>query len=276
MLPYGSIFFILLSEMTYPINWRIVSKRHEQVFGNTYIYCEMKETDFFRCIAVHASESELSYVEKAVSPVRLFVAAHRGISRKLISMEEILGFPCQWTLDRLVRVYALTQMSEMEMESLWDTAEINESVALYSSLMYLKSPEKWVYRGTEAVRSNIGDVFDAIAFENLYPSKHFSEAQWNQLVLKCIFNDKGIHRILGLNERKNMLLASSISDFAHERWAAGRQVPAQVWRLVDGFEYEGKMEDLRELKKSGRVEDQIALAILENDEKYTWSDLEKE
>jgi hypothetical protein len=242
----------------------------------------MKEMELYGGIAAHASAAELTFIENTASPVRLFVSAHRGISRQPVVMDALLGFPSVWTLDRMVRVYALMKMEAAQVESLWDTAEINEAVALYSSLFYLEHAERWILRATDAVRSNIGDVFDALAFENLYPEAYFSEAQWNQLVLKCIFNDKGIHRIRGLERRKNAALAQSISDFAHERWAAGRHVPPQVWRLVQGFVDEGIEKDLEVLSRSERWEDRCAYALVtsgsfnKDDQPLSWAALEIE
>ena len=174
-----------------------------------------------------------------------------------------------WTLDRVVRVLLLTNVqneSEEEycqtIETLFETAEINEAVALYTALPYLQYPEKWLYRATEAVRSNMGSVFDAIAFQNPYPAKYFSESAWNQLVLKCIFNDKSIHLITGLEERANQNLANILSDFAHERWAAHRTIPPQVWRLVSKFITPTILEDLTKLFESENIQNQKAAALV--------------
>ena len=174
-----------------------------------------------------------------------------------------------WTLDRVVRVLLLTNVqnkSEEEycqtIETLFETAEINEAVALYTALPYLQYPEKWLYRATEAVRSNMGSVFDAIAFNNPYPAKYFSEAAWNQLVLKSIFNDKPIHLITGLEENANQNLANILSDFAHERWAAHRTIPPQVWRLVSKFITPTILEDISKLFDSENIQNQKAAALV--------------
>ena len=174
-----------------------------------------------------------------------------------------------WTLDRVVRVLLLTNVqnkSEEEycqtIETLFETAEINEAVALYTALPYLQYPEKWLYRATEAVRSNMGSVFDAIAFQNPYPAKYFSEAAWNQLILKCIFNDKPIHFITGLEERANQNLANILSDFAHERWAAHRTIPPQVWRLVSKFITPTILEDISKLFDSENIQNQQAAVLV--------------
>ncbi len=186
------------------------------------------------------------------------------------------------TLDQLVRVYLLIHLAEKEdgkarINTLFDTAEMNELVALYRALPALKTPEIWLNRATDAVRSNIGPVFDAIAFGNPYPLQHFSELAWNQLVLKCIFNDKPIHLIEGLDERANQALADTLADFAHERWAAGRRVPSQVWRLIRNFQTDTKEQDLAKLAKSEDPNDKKAAELISNNSPLeAWKVLEKE
>jgi hypothetical protein len=140
----------------------------------------------------------------------------------------------------------------------------------------LKTPEIWLQRATDAVLSNMGPVFDAIAFGNPYPQTYFSELAWNQLVLKCIFNDKPIHLINGLDERANQALADTLADFAHERWAAGRRVPSQVWRLLLNFKTESIEEDLAKLSKSEDVNDRKAAELIQNNSPLeAWRELEQ-
>ncbi len=174
-----------------------------------------------------------------------------------------------WTLDRVVRVLLLTNVQNKSeedycqtIESLFETAEINEAVALYTALPYLQYPEKWLYRATEAVRSNMGSVFDALAFHNPYPAKYFSESAWNQLVLKCIFNNKSINLISGLDERANQNLANILSDFAHERWAAHRTIPSQAWRLVSKYITPTILEDITKLFDSENIQNQQAAVLV--------------
>jgi hypothetical protein len=156
-----------------------------------------------------------------------------------------------------------TQQSAVtQIETLFDTAEINESIALFSALPLFSQPEEWLHRATDAVRSNIGDVFNSFAFGNPFAAKYFSELAWNQLVLKCIFNDKPIHLIQGIDHRANQALADMLSDFAHERWAAGRTVPAQVWRLAVNFMNERILEDMTTLFLSNDTHNKMAATLV--------------
>ena len=242
-------------------------------------------------IEINASEKELQWLDsqnikdnKALQ--KTFVLTPRFISKK--EVEVVLENPNvvkpkygtpktkttnikkqTWTLDRVVRVLLLSNVQNTNkedycqtIETLFETAEINEAVALYSALPLLQYPEKWLFRATEAVRSNMGTVFDAIAFHNPYPAKYFSEAAWNQLVLKCIFNDKPIHLIEGLDKRTNQNLANMLSDFAHERWAAHRTIPPQVWRLVSKFITPTILEDISKLFDSENIQNQKAAALV--------------
>ncbi|WAC12151.1 EboA domain-containing protein [Dyadobacter pollutisoli] len=228
-----------------------------------------------------ASEADWLRQKGTASPMELmtaFVAAPRFLSKKIITISqeipwdlssEVSGFSVEnWSLVRLARVWLLTQLDPSDkeeyvknIETLFDTAEMNELVALYSALPLLSYPDQWLFRATDAVRSNMGFVFDAIALHNPYPEKYFSELAWNQMVLKTIFNDKPIHLIQGLENRSNEKLAVTLSDFAHERWAAGRSVPPQVWRLVGKYMNPTLLADAQHLFDSENTGDQKAAAL---------------
>ena len=148
----------------------------------------------------------------------------------------------EWTLDQLARSVLLLSMDEGNpeefrntIELLFQTAENREAAAIYKTIPLFNDPELWVHRATEAIRTNIGTIFDAMAFNNPFPALHFDDIAWNQLVLKTIFGDKSIWKIIGLKERRNSELARAISDFAHERWAARRTLPAEVWFLAEPY-----------------------------------------
>ncbi|MCF2444486.1 EboA domain-containing protein [Dyadobacter sp. CY345] len=248
------------------------------------------KTTLWEVISLNTSETESGWlIEKgsasAIELMTAFVASPRFLTKKIVSvsqeqekklMEALSGFSITgWSLVRTARVWLLTQLDDSDknvfiknIETLFDTAEMNELVALYSALPVLSYPERWLFRATDAVRSNMGFVFDAIALHNPYPSNYFSELAWNQLVLKTIFNDKPVHFITGLEERENENLALILSDFAHERWAAGRSVAPNVWRLVSKFMNEPLLSDMKYLFASGQPENQEAAALACADSEY--------
>jgi hypothetical protein len=80
----------------------------------------------------------------------------------------------------------------------------------------------------DACRTNIVPVFEALACENPYPSQHFPERNFNQVVLKAMFNSIALARIVGLPSRLNAELSRMARDYAAERAAAGRTVPPDI------------------------------------------------
>ena len=53
-----------------------------------------------------------------------------------------------------------------------------------------------------------------------------------------------------------------LSDFAHERWVAGRTVPAQVWRLAVNFLNDSILEDMSTLFLSNDTNNRIAATLV--------------
>jgi hypothetical protein len=227
------------------------------------------KTNFYisETIANFANETELTWLaeQKLLTGKSLaiaFVKAPRFIAKKQIQDN---GTFTHWSLDQLIRLDILMQMDEANIDLLFETAEMQEAVALTRALPYLNNAENYLLRATDAVRSNMGPVFDAIAFGSTYPNLYFTEAEWNQLVLKCIFNDKAIHQIVGLDQRANQNLANMLSDFAHERWSAGRRVPSQVWRLIPKFMTPKLWDDIEKLANSDHARDVKAAMLVKQE-----------
>ncbi len=176
--------------------------------------------------------------------------------------------PDGWSLDKFARALIILHFNpENEknyidrLNPLFESAEMNELAALNSFIPLLSYPKNWLTQAKEAVRSNMGPVFDAIAFNNPYPSEHFDEASWNLLVLKTIFCGKSIRNIHGLKERANQKLAHMISDFAHARWAADKTISPEVWEIVTPFIDYHLMNDIEKLFQSENIQDQYAAKL---------------
>lgn len=199
-----------------------------------------------------------------------FSAISRFVGKSIIHLEDAeTGFTIKgWPADRVARVWWLLQLPATDkpayikhIETLFDTAEMNELAALYSALPLLAFPEAWTLRTAEGIRSNIGTVLEAIMLNNPYPAQHLSEAAWNQLVLKAIFTDKPVGRIIGLDQRANATLAAVLVDYAHERWAAGRTVNPMLWRLVAPFVNETSFNDIKRVWNSEQTIEREAAAL---------------
>lgn len=179
------------------------------------------------------------------------------------------GFTVEnWPIDRLGRLCLLLHLDPSDkeryfrtIENLFLAAEVSELVALYSSLPVLAWPELWKLRCAEGIRSNIGHVLEAIMYNNPYPMQYLDEKAWNQLILKAFFTDKDVNKIPGIEDRANAELSRTLSDYAHERWAAKRKVNPQLWRFTSKFMEDGLLHDLRKVFQEGSLREKQAAAL---------------
>jgi hypothetical protein len=175
--------------------------------------------------------------------------------------------PCEWTLDQATRVYLLLASTtdgaetSRRLDRLCSAADIWELVALYRGLPLYPGAPLHVLRAAEGVRSNMRVVFEAVAHRNPYPAEQFGEPAWNQMVLKALFVGSRLHPIVGLDARRNALLARMLCDYAHERWAASRPVSPELWRCVGPFASGALLDDFRRLLERGTAVEQQAAAL---------------
>ena len=176
--------------------------------------------------------------------------------------------PEQWSVDQAVRTWLLLTFPSQDadryvsaLEKLFETADVVEQVALYQSLPLFPHPERFQARAIDGLRTNITAVFNAISLHNPYPADYFDEAAWNQMVLKALFVESRLSQIQGLDRRANVRLAKMLSDYAHERWAAGRSVNPQLWRSIGPFAEGYLLADLERVLMQGEPFEQQAAAL---------------
>jgi hypothetical protein len=145
-----------------------------------------------------------------------------------------------WGLDGLSRaallLHAAAALAPGELEALVEECflggDTRERQAVLRTLALLPDPRRFVPLAVEACRTSVQPVFEAIACENPYPGLHFPESSFNQMVLKAVFIEVAVGRILGLEARVTPELRRMAADYASERRAAGRSVPADVVLLL--------------------------------------------
>ena len=143
------------------------------------------------------------------------------------------------------------------------TADVSEQVAFYRGLPLYPDAQRLEAQAAEGTRTNMRAVFEAVAHRNPYPKEQFAENRWNHMVLKALFVGTTLHPIQGLDERANPPLARMLSDYAHERWAAGRPVSPELWRCVGPHADAEALADLqRVLATGGAIERQAAALAL--------------
>lgn len=117
---------------------------------------------------------------------------------------------------------------------LFRTGDNQERCAVLTALAILPAPEAHRETAVEACRTNVREVFEAIACDNEYPARWFSDAQFNQMVMKAVFSGIPLARVRGLELRLNAELRRMADDYAAERRAAGRPVPADLALVETG------------------------------------------
>jgi len=109
-----------------------------------------------------------------------------------------------------------------------ERGDAREQESWMRGVALLPAAERFLPLVIDACRTNVVPLFEAIACDNPYPAAHFPERNFNQVVLKALFNSIPIARIVGLRRRMNPELSRMASDYAAERRAAGRPVPADI------------------------------------------------
>jgi hypothetical protein len=160
-------------------------------------------------------------------------------------------YPGNWTIDQAARTLLVLSLPSNDadkylqiLNQVFAAADVRELVALYQALSLLPHPERFRDRAAEGIRSNMTAVFNAVALNNPYPAEYLDNLAWNQMVLKALFVGSPLNLIQGIDERANPELARMLIDYAHERWAAGRDVSPELWRCVGKFANSEMLADL--------------------------------
>jgi len=110
----------------------------------------------------------------------------------------------------------------------FENGDAQEQQSWLRGVSLLPGDDRFTAIAVDACRSHIQPLFESIACENAYPLAYFSDREFNQLVLKAMFTGVRLERIVGLARRLNADLSRMARDYAAERRAAGRSVPADL------------------------------------------------
>lgn len=167
---------------------------------------------------------------------RLFPAAARRTARGDIGLRDVTGRTV--LAEDAVRVElfvtALAAMShehrESEAASLYRFGDSDEKRAV---LLGLSAAEELV-DGTpvleDALRTNDTRLIEAAMGRH---ARRLDDETWRQGVLKCLFTGVPLAAVADLDARTDRELADMVARYVHERVAAGRDAPADVWLVLD-------------------------------------------
>ncbi|SEG28660.1 hypothetical protein SAMN04489712_104232 [Thermomonospora echinospora] len=83
----------------------------------------------------------------------------------------------------------------------------------------------------DALRTNDTRLIEAAV--GPYAAGHLADDEFRQAVLKCVFVGVPLSAVAGLDRRADRELARMLADYARERTVAGRDVPQDVWPVVE-------------------------------------------
>lgn len=200
----------------------------------------------------HLDEAGAAWLRRAVADVAgrpdlvrtLFPAVGRHCGRAPLEPDDPLGL-VHGTRDDAARGALLAAIPlsgaalAAEVQSLYRFGDAAERRGVLRGLSQLDEPvrqdgvgDRLVPLLHDALRTN--DVRLVAAALGHY-SRRLDDATWRQAVLKCVFVGVPLAAVTGVTARADAALARTLLDFAHERVAAGRDVPADVWAVVDRF-----------------------------------------
>jgi hypothetical protein len=144
--------------------------------------------------------------------------------------------PERWTLLDAARAWLVLARPDLAqpsavvaLEECFAYADVGESCALHRVIALLPGPERFVWRAGEGCRSSMRAVYEAAACDTPFPARHFDDLAWRQLVIKALFVEAPLWRVVGLDGRLSEELARMALDLAEERCAAHRPVQHELW-----------------------------------------------
>jgi hypothetical protein len=172
----------------------------------------------------------------------LFPAAARKVARGPLRPEDPLGLTGP-TLDDAVRAALLATYAAAvgnspagvaaEVANLYRYGDADEKRAVLRALDRLRVGAAALPIVLDALRTNDTRLVAAALGE--YGAEHLDAETWRQGVLKCLFVGVPLAAVAQLDERADDQLAQMVAAFATERVAAGRDVPADAWLVLDRF-----------------------------------------
>jgi len=114
-------------------------------------------------------------------------------------------------------------------ETLFRQGDEAERATIVRGLVLFDDGVRLKHLIAEAGRANSLELVSAVSLRNPYPTAYYTEHEFNQMVLKCLFMGQPIDKIPGLEERGNPELSRMCEDYFDERTAAGRDVPCDIW-----------------------------------------------
>jgi hypothetical protein len=198
--------------------------------------------DLWGALEERVSPEELAWVREAVAAIEAdpatvrtrFPMAGRKAGRGPLDPDASPDDVHAWTVDDAARTLLLLALGdgvEAELRDLYRFGDAAERRGLLRALPYLPVDDRVMDIVDDAIRTN--DTRLVAAALGPYATEHLDDAAYDQAVLKCVFIGVPIAPLDGLPVRATAGTARMLAAFVHERVAAGRDIPAEVWDVID-------------------------------------------
>ncbi len=198
-----------------------------------------------RAFAARVDASARRWLEQARDEVALdhaaiatvFPAVARAVGRGPLDPAARDDDVHAWTVDAAARTLLLVALGPAaggELTLLYRHGDAAERCAILQALAFLSVEDLiGVPLVEDALRTN--DLYLIAAALGPYALARLDDAALVQAVLKCVFVGVPLAGLVGLDERATPELAGALARYAQERVAAGRDVPGEIWPLIDRF-----------------------------------------
>ena len=179
------------------------------------------------------TEARIRATPSAIATV--FPAVGRGVGRGPLNPDADGDPVTSWSVDdaaRTLLLIALGEAADSELELLYRHGDARERRGVLRALAFLDvDPGLGLRLVDDGLRTN--DVGLIAAAMGPFAAERLDDAAYAQGVLKCVFVGVSLSAVAGTRERTTPALSAMLSRYVHERIAAGRTVPPDVWPLID-------------------------------------------
>ena len=186
-------------------------------------------------------EAEAKVRRDPASVASLFPAVGRKVGRAPLRPEADPQGLVHGTVDDLARTRLLTVLAEVldpaplaeEVARLYRYGDDAERRGVLRGLTVL--PAGVVATGVELVQDALraNDIRLVAAAMGEFAGRHLDDHSWRHGVLKCLFVGVPLAAVSDVDRRADAELLRMVSDYAEERKAAGREVPADAVTLLE-------------------------------------------
>jgi hypothetical protein len=199
-------------------------------------------SDLWTALEQRATPEGLAWLRESVAAVEAdpaavrtrFPMAGRKVGRAPLDPAAAPDDVHAWTIDDAARTLLLIALGdgvEAELTDLYRFGDAAERRGLLRALPHLPVGDRALGIVDDAIRAN--DTRLVAAALGPYATEHLDDAAYDQAVLKCVFIGVPIAPLDGLPARATAGTARMLAAFVHERVAAGRDIPAEVWGVID-------------------------------------------